>query len=213
MLDLVASLSVDRGAVTKAPPSYAYLHVSLHRSRVWRSYQRKVAFHCPGYNERYCLCRVVGRPLAIAQRLSAYGGPNTLRIAADTWSLLTASAAGASVKASCWRPAGRVLMGECSVVDYFAYEPVRSKLLRCIRSPRKQSCCAQLHQWAWLGPYFVPMCCSTFPSTLNQPWIHTNCAYTVRVGIIMLCRVGGTGSKLRPHSQSSRAYWPQMLQQ
>ena len=73
-----------------------------------------------------CFRRVVGRPLAIAQRLSAYGGPNSLRIAAGTWSLLTAAAAGASVKASCWRPTGRLLMGGCSVVDYFAYEPVRS---------------------------------------------------------------------------------------
>jgi len=70
--------------------------------------------------------RVVGRPLAVAHRLSTCGGPHSLRIAADTWALLTAAAARASVKASCWRPAGKLLLGTSSVVDFFAYEPVRA---------------------------------------------------------------------------------------
>ena len=90
-----------------------------------RGHRDSVCCKCPDLHA--CVGRVVGRPLAVAHRLSTCGAPNSLRIAADTWALLTAAAAGASVKATCWRPAGKLLLGTSSIVDFFAYEPVRAR--------------------------------------------------------------------------------------
>lgn len=73
---------------------------------------------------QFCLSRLVGRPVTVAQRLASCGEAGCIRIAADTWQLLRCSDAGTTVKSSSWHNSLKLLMGAYDTVESFSYQPV-----------------------------------------------------------------------------------------
>lgn len=67
--------------------------------------------------------QLVGRPVAVAQRLAICGEAGCIRIASNTWQLLRCSDAGTNVKSSSWHPSFKLLMGASDIVTCYSYQP------------------------------------------------------------------------------------------
>lgn len=84
-----------------------------------------ITAHATPVRESCCVsARIVGRPVAVAQRLATRGGAGSVRVAPETWELLRCCDAGTSIKPSSWRPSFKLLMGTSDILDCYSYEPV-----------------------------------------------------------------------------------------